>query len=233
MSPAGGKAITPDFIEQNTVLTPAPLVPELRLHLATEATPLWEATEAALEENDLPPPFWAFPWAGGQALARYVIDNAELVAGRRILDFGAGSGIAGLGAAWASAATVIGNDTDPTARIVMEMNAEANGFQDRFRAEIRDMLDEPALADDGGPLFDVILAADVFYERTMASRTLAWLQRHAEAGALVLIGDPGRSFQPKTGLARCAAYDVPVSRALEDTDVRHTSVWRLEKSGAS
>lgn len=227
MTVPGSRLVTPDFIARNTVPAQPPLVPELRLYLATEATALWEVTEAELDERGLPPPFWAFPWAGGQALARFLIDNAELAAGRRVLDLGAGSGIAGLAAAWVSAATVIANDTDAVAGTAMAMNAELNGLSDRFTVEIRDMLDEPVLAADGGALFDLVLAADVLYETSMSKRVLAWLQRHANAGALVLIGDPGRNAHKDDVYDLCARYDVPVPRDLEDREVRRTSVWRL------
>lgn len=228
MSGAAAAPITEAFMLRHTVRTAPPLVPELRLHLAAEFTPLWEATEAELERLGLPSPFWAFAWAGGQALARNVIDNAPLVAGRRILDLGAGSGIAGLAALWASAAAVIANDTDPVAGIAVRLNAEENGLLGGLTVENRDMLEEPVLAADGEPLFDTVLAGDILYERTTATRVRDWLQRHADAGALVLIGDPGRGLQPADGLDLQAQYDIPVPRCLEDAETRQTSVWRLK-----
>lgn len=227
MTAGGTKLITTDFILRNTEALSPPLIPELTLHLATEATPLWQATETELEQNGLPPPYWAFPWAGGQAVARYVIDNAPLVAGRRVLDVGAGSGMVGLAALWASAATVIANDTDPVAATAIALNAETNGLGAGLSIAARDMLDEPVLAEDGGPLYDTVLAGDICYERAMADRMLAWLQRHADAGALVLLGDPGRTYRPTGGISFCAQYDVPVSLEIEDSEMRQTTVWRL------
>jgi predicted nicotinamide N-methyase len=230
MTAGGTKLITTDFILRNTEAISPPLIPELTLHLATEATTLWQATETELEQNGLPPPYWAFPWAGGQAVARYVIDNAPLVAGKRVLDVGAGSGMVGLAALWASAATVISNDTDPVAAIAIALNAETNGLQAGLTIAIRDMLDEPVMAEDGGPLYDTVLAGDICYERSMSDRMQAWLQRHADAGALVLVGDPGRTYQPIGGIALCAHYDVPVSLEIEDSELRRTAVWRLTGS---
>lgn len=227
MTGGGTKLITTDFILRNTKAISPPLIPELTLHLATEATPLWQATETELEQNGLPPPYWAFPWAGGQAVARYVIDNAPLVAGKRVLDVGSGSGMVGLAALWASAATVVCNDTDSVAATAIALNAETNELQAGLNIAIRDMLDEPTMAEDGGPLYDTVLAGDICYERDMADRMLAWLQRHADAGALVLVGDPGRTYQPTGGIALCARYDVPVSLEIEDSELRQTAVWRL------
>ncbi|WP_028467518.1 class I SAM-dependent methyltransferase [Nisaea denitrificans] len=230
MTAGGTKLITTDFILRNTEAISPPLIPELTLHLATEATQLWQATETELEQIGLPPPYWAFPWAGGQAVARYVIDNAPLVAGKRILDVGSGSGMVGLAALWASAAAVIANDTDPVAATAIALNAETNGLQAGLTIAIRDMLDEPVMADDGGPLYDTVLAGDICYERSMSDRMQAWLQRHADVGALVLVGDPGRTYQPIGGIALCAHYDVPVSLEIEDSELRKTAVWRLTGS---
>lgn len=227
MTPGGEASITAEFVLRNTELASPPLVPELTLHLATEIAPLWEATESALQQLGLQPPYWAFAWAGGQALARYVIDHPHLVAGRRVLDIGAGSGIVSLAALWVSAATVIANDIDPVAGLAIRMNAEANGLEPGLSFTGRDMFDEPTLAEDGRPLFDIVLAGDVFYERTMAVRAEAWLRRHAAAGALVLVGDPGRAYLPRDGRLHCATYQVPVSTELEDREIRETSVWQI------
>ncbi|MEP6147978.1 MAG: 50S ribosomal protein L11 methyltransferase, partial [Nisaea sp.] len=147
--------------------------------------------------------------------------------GKRVLDVGAGSGMVGLAALWASAATGIANDTDPGAATAIALNAETNGVQAGLTTAIRDMLDEPTMAEDGGPLYDTVLAGDICYERAMADSMLRWLQRHADAGALVLLGDPGRAYQPTGGIALCARYDVPVSLEIEDSELRQTVVWRL------
>lgn len=215
------------FILANTALKPPSLVPEIRLHLADAALPLWEKTEAELEEVGLPPPYWAFAWAGGQALARHLIDHPGLVAGRRVLDVASGSGVVALACLWASAAHVVANEIDGFALAAIRLNAEANGLQAGLELAGRDMLDEPVLADDGSPLWDVVLAGDVCYEKPMAERMTAWLRRHAAAGALVLMGDPGRTYRPADGLEQLAEYLVPTPRDLEDSDLRRTVVWRV------
>jgi len=215
------------FIRANTIPTHPPLVPELTLHLATDAVALWEMTETELESAGLPPPFWAFAWAGGQALARFIIDTPETVGGRRFLDLAAGGGIAGLAALWASAAHVTANEIDAHAATAIALNAEINGLAAGLEIIKRDMLDEPVLANDGGPLWDVVLAGDVCYERPMAERMLAWLTRHANAGALVLIGDPGRAYLPTIGLQEVARYPVPTPLELEDREIKDTAVLRV------
>lgn len=215
------------FIRANTIPTHPPLVPELTLHLATDAVALWEMTETELESAGLPPPFWAFAWAGGQALARFIIDTPETVGGRRVLDLAAGGGIAGLAALWASAAHVTANEIDAHAATAIALNAEINGLATGLEIIKRDMLDEPVLANDGGPLWDVVLAGDVCYERPMAERMLAWLTRHANAGALVLIGDPGRAYLPTIGLQEVARYPVPTPLELEDREIKDTAVLRV------
>ena len=167
-----------DFIRGNTALHEAPLIPEIRLHLATEIVPIWQMTEEELEKSGLPPPFWAFAWAGGQALARYILDNPAIVSGKSVLDFGAGSGLIGIAA------------------------VENRGWE-------------------------VILVGDMCYERPLAERIEAWLRRLAGEGVEVLIGDPGRTYLPKSGMEKLVSYAVKTTRELEDTDVRNTSVWRL------
>lgn len=216
------------FIRGNTVLKPPSLVPELRLHLADKAVPLWEKTEEELAATDLPPPYWAFAWAGGQALARYLIDHPDVVAGKRVLDVASGSGVAALAALWVSAAHVVANEIDPFAITVIVLNAEANGLAGGLETIERDMLDEPVLADDGHPLYDVVLAGDVCYEKPMAERVIAWLRRHSAAGAVVLMGDPGRSYKPDDGLTWLGEYNVPTPRELEDSDLRRTVVWQVD-----
>ena len=208
------------FVLANTAIAAAPLVPEIRLHLATEVTPLWQATETELARSGLEPPFWAFAWPGGQALARYVLDHPELVRNRRVLDIAAGSGLAAIAAAKAGAARVVANEIDDFAAVALMLNAALNGAA--VELSRRDML--------GGAVdpFDVVLAGDVCYERPMSDRMVPWLRARAAEGALVLMGDPGRAYLPSSGLVELARYDVPTTLELEDRTVRQTVVWRVE-----
>ncbi|MFF5081196.1 class I SAM-dependent methyltransferase [Actinoplanes sp. NPDC000266] len=210
-----------EFIRGNTVLAPVPFVPELSLYQAEEPIALWEKTEEAGAEQ--PPPFWAFAWAGGQALARHVVDHPELVSGRSVLDLATGSGLVAVAAAKVGASPVTANDVDPYSLAAAEVNAEANGV--RIRTVEADLLD----SDDP---YGVVLAGDVFYSREMAARVLPFLRRAASRGSLVLIGDPGRAYLPSEGLTRRASYDVPVPVSLESVPVRHTTVWQLIPAGA-
>ena len=206
------------FIHANTTLAAPPHVPEIRLHLADEAHDLWRRTEEELAEIGLPPPFWAFAWAGGQGLARYVLDNPGLVAGKRVLDFASGSGLVAIAAAKAGAAHVLAADIDPFCAAAIRLNTAANGVEVEFRAG--DMIGE-----DGG--FDIVLAGDVFYDKAFADRLTPWFAGLRQRGADILIGDPGRSYLPKDRLAKLAEYEVPVTRALEDAEVKRTTVWRF------
>ena len=201
------------------MLAAPPLVPEIRLHLAHEALPLWEKTEEQLDEAGLPPPYWAFAWAGGQALARFVLDHPGEVAGRDVLDFAAGSGLVSIAATKAEAATATASDIDGFARSAMGLHALANGVT--LTTTSADMI-----GTDAG--WAAVLVGDAFYEKSLAERLLPWLRTLARRGAAVLIGDPGRSYFPKGGLTLCASYEVPVTRALEDSEHKRTSVWRLE-----
>ncbi|WP_299005758.1 methyltransferase [uncultured Caulobacter sp.] len=207
------------FIRENTRLQAPPHTPELALHLADEVTPIWKLTEEALEEIGLPPPFWAFAWAGGQALARYVLDHPELVAGKRVIDFATGSGIVAVAAMKAGAASVLAADIDVFCEAAVGLNAEANGVEIGFTDQ--NLLDAPP------PPADVLLAGDICYERPMAEAVMAWLTQGRAAGARVLIGDPGRTYFPKDGLEKLAEYQVPTTRELEDLAVKRTSVWTL------
>ena len=206
------------FVRANTGLMAPPLVPEVKLHLAHEALPLWEKTEEELGALGLPPPFWAFAWAGGQALARYVLDNPEIVAGRSVLDFAAGSGLVGIAALKAGASAATASERDPFALAAIDLNAKAN---DAALAA----LDADVIGHDRG--WQVVLVGDAFYEKPLAERLLPWLVRLERTGTTVLIGDPGRTYLPKDRLTRLATYDVPVTRALEDSEIKRTSVWRL------
>lgn len=207
------------FIRRNTALHEPPLVPEVKLHLATEIVPIWQMTEEELEESGLPPPFWAFAWAGGQALSRYILDNPDIVRGKNVLDFGAGSGLIGVAAAKAGAKTVLSADIDNFAVEAIKINATSNGVEVEATAE--DLVD----VENRG--WEVILVGDMCYERPLAERIEAWLRRLAAEGVTVLIGDPGRTYLPKTGLEKLISYAVMTTRELEDTDVRNTSVWRV------
>jgi predicted nicotinamide N-methyase len=207
------------FILQNTRLQAPPHTPELRLHLADEVTPIWRLTEEELGELGLPPPFWAFAWAGGQALARYLLDHPDEVAGKRVVDFATGSGIVAIAAAKAGAADVLAADIDGFCAAAVALNAAANGVAVRFT--------DANLLDAAPPSADVILAADICYEQPLAGLVMAWLGRARAAGTRVLIGDPGRSYFPMSGLTQLAEYRVPTTRELEDAEVKRTGVWEL------
>jgi len=211
------------FIRANTRLQPVPHAPEISLWLADEITPIWRLTEEALGELGLPPPFWAFAWAGGQALSRYILDHPQEVAGKRVLDFAAGSGLVGVAAMQAGAARVLCADIDSFCQAAVAANAQANGVALDFTG--RDLLDAAP------PDVDVICAGDICYEKPMTEAVLAWLaQARAQArarGTRVLIGDPGRTYFPRTGLDFLAEYRVPTTRELEDQEIKRSSVWAM------
>jgi predicted nicotinamide N-methyase len=206
------------FVRRQTVLNTAPLVPEIRLHLASRVAPLWHATAQTLAAQDVPPPYWAFAWPGGQALARYVLDHPETVRGRRVLDFAAGSGLVGIAAARAQAGVVTAADIDAHAAAAIALNAEANGMA--IAVTTADLIDCPSS-------WDVVLAGDVCYEQPMAGRTIAWLRVLAAAGTAVLLGEPGRTYHPQDGLQELARYQVPTSLELETRTQYETLVWRV------
>ncbi len=239
-----------DFIRTNTSIMAPPLVPEVRLHLAHEAVPLWQKTEDDLGLMGLPPPFWAFAWAGGQALARHVLDCSELVRGKRVIDLASGSGLVGIAALKAGAASVLAADIDAFAVAAIAMNGELNfpppcgegqGWGsashaanhpppqplptkgEGLRVTSDDLLSEPP------PPCDVILVGDLFYEKDLAARVIAWLAEAEGRGIVTLIGDPGRSYLPRERLERLAEYLVPVTRDLEDAEIKRTCVWRLKR----
>ena len=206
------------FIRANTRVLPVPHAPEIRLHLADEATELWHKTEEELGRLGLPPPFWAFAWAGGQALARYLLDRPEVVRDKRVLDFASGSGLVAIAAARAGAASVEASDVDAFAIAAIGLNAALNCV--RVEARAADLVGH-----DGG--FDAVLAGDIFYDRDIAEPVTEWLSGLARRGVTVLIGDPGRSYLDQDRLERLATYEVPVTRALEDSEVKKSSVWRF------
>lgn len=206
------------FIRANTTLMTPPHVPEIRLHLADEAHDLWQRTEDELAVIGLPPPFWAFAWAGGQGLARFILDNPEAVAGKHVLDFASGSGLVAIAALKAGAARVIAADIDPFCAAAIRLNLAANATEASFT-------DSDLIGTDDG--WDVLLAGDVFYDRAFADRLVPWFSSLRRRGAEILIGDPGRSYLPRQDLTALAVYEVPVTRALEDAEVKKTTVWRL------
>jgi predicted nicotinamide N-methyase len=206
------------FILAQTAIAAPPLVPEIRLHLATEITPIWEATEATLAAMNLPPPYWAFAWAGGQALTRFLVDHPDWVAGKRVLDFAAGSGLSAIGAAKAGAALVQAAEIDDFALAAIALNARINDVA-------IDLVREDLIGAE--PRWDVVLAGDVCYERPMAERVIAWFRALASRGVAILMGDPGRAYLPQSGLLELARYQVPTSLELEDRTQRETIVWRL------
>ena len=207
------------FVRRNTAITAPPLVPEIRLHLATEITPIWQATEETLARSALPPPFWAFAWAGGQALARYLLDHPEAVAGRSVLDFGAGSGLVAIAAAKAGAASVLAAEIDHFAAAAIAANAALNA--------VMIVLTTADVLDTCDPRWEVVTAGDVCYERPMADRVTAWLRVLAGRGSLVLLGDPGRAYLPTRRMRERARYLVPTSRELEDRENRDGIVWEV------
>jgi predicted nicotinamide N-methyase len=206
-----------DFIRANTRLQRPPHAPELELHLADEITPIWRLTEEELESLGVPPPFWAFAWAGGQALARWILDHPEEVAGKRVLDFASGSGMVAIAAMKAGAACCLASDIDAFCAAAVAVNAAVNGVEIAFTNA--DLLDAPP------PDMEVTCAGDVCYEKPMAERVIAWLAQAHRQGARVLIGDPGRSYFPREGLVRLADYQVATTRELEDMAVKRTGVW--------
>lgn len=207
------------FIRHNTRVRTVPHAPEISLWLADEVTPIWRLTEEALGEIGLAPPFWAFAWAGGQGLARWVLDHPQEVAGKRVLDFATGSGLVGIAALKAGATSVLCADIDPFCGAAVTLNGALNGVTLAFTAD--DLLDVPA------PDVEVICAGDVFYEGPMAERVMAWLTLAHCRGIRVLVGDPIRTYFPRSGFDLLAEYQVETTRELEDTAVKRTRVWSL------
>jgi predicted nicotinamide N-methyase len=216
--PPGAQADPFAFIRRETIIEAPPLVPEIRLHLATEITPIWQATEATLAREGLPPPYWAFAWPGGQALARTILDDPAIVAGRRVLDFAAGSGLVAIAAAKAGARSVVAAEIDRFAAAAIALNAGLNDVV--LPVTLEDVVGS------AGP-WDLVLAGDVCYERPMAERVTAWLRDLVKRNIEVMIGDPGRSYLPRSGLQQVACHRVPTSLELEDRMERETVIWRL------
>ena len=215
-----------DIIQAGTELGCVPLVPEVRLHLASEPIGLWQQLELAAGRTGLDPPFWGFAWAGGQALARYVLDHPEAVAGHREIDVASGCGLVAIAAAMAGAAEVTAYDTDPLAAAAVTLNSAANGVT--VHSACDDILDRDRFPAAGT---GVVLVADAFYQRELAARMLAFAQRSQARGAAVLVGDFGRAYLPRDRLRPLATYDVPGLGELESTDVKRTTVWALPGPG--
>ncbi|MBW8733993.1 MAG: methyltransferase [Asticcacaulis sp.] len=209
------------FIEANTAPSPVPSVPEIRLWQASAVTPIWEMTESELDRAQLPPPFWAFPWAGGQALARYLLDHPDTVRGKTVVDIASGSGLVAIAAAMAGAASVIANDIDSYSAAAIALNADLNGVA--IAVETGDLL-------AGAPrAVDVYLAGDIAYEKSMSSAMLSFFSRAAAQGSSVLIGDPHRSYFPE-GLKRMADYDIVTVADIEDSGIKAATVWAIGKA---
>jgi predicted nicotinamide N-methyase len=206
------------FILGNTSVMAPPHVPEIRLHLADEAHDLWLKTEEELEAIGLPPPFWAFAWAGGQGLARYILDHPASVAGKRVVDFASGSGLVAIAAANAGAASVLAADIDPWTETAIELNSRLNDVTLDFSGA--DLIGTALDA-------DILLAGDVFYDKGFADRLIPWFVDLTRAGATIIVGDPGRAYCPRDRMHPLATYQVPVTRALEDAEVKKTTVWRF------
>lgn len=209
------------FIRRETTVKPVPHAEEIRLHVADEAMALWQKTEEDLGELGLDPPFWAFAWAGGQGLARYILDTPSLVAGKDVIDFACGSGLVGIAAMLAGAKSCRAVDIDPFAIAAAGLNADLNGV--RLDLEIADLTRQAT------PAADVVFCGDVFYDRQMAGAVIGFLDRLFAAGITVLVGDPGRSYLPKGRLTELGVYEVPVVGALEDNEIKKTAVYRVGK----
>ena len=211
-----------EIVRGSTLLLPVPLVPEIVLRQASEPMGVWQHTERATGRTGLEPPFWAFAWAGGQALARYLLDHPEAVAGRHAIDVASGSGLVAIAAAMAGAAAVTAYDNDPLAAAAITVNAAANGVTIlAARADVRIQDDLPS------PGIDLVLVADAFYERDLAVEVLRLAERARARGAAVLVGDLGRAYLPRARLVPLASYDVPGLAAMEDADVKRTTVWTM------
>lgn len=207
------------YVAGNSVVQTAPLVPEIKLHLADERAPLWTKTQRDLWDDGIVLPYWAFAWAGGQALARLLLDEPERVRGKRVLDFASGSAISGIAAKLSGAAHVLAADIDPLAAVAAQMNADANDIT--LDTSTDDLVGQSLAG------FDVIIAGDICYEQSVAERVRDWLAEEARAGREVLIGDPGRTFLPRKDLEPVIGYGVKSARDLDDTDVRNARVWRF------
>ncbi|MDP6691651.1 MAG: 50S ribosomal protein L11 methyltransferase [Alphaproteobacteria bacterium] len=206
------------FIVANTVVQSTALLPEIKLRLASEDMPIWQMNDEEREAAGVPLPYWAFAWAGGQALARYFLDWPGTVRGKTVLDMGAGCGLEAIAAAMAGARVVTAADTDPFAIAATKLNAELNGMRVETTAE--DLIGRTGD-------WDIVMIGDLFFEQPLAKHLEAWLRGLHETGVEILIGDPQRTFLPRRGLEKLATFAVPTTSALEDSDLRNASVWRM------
>jgi predicted nicotinamide N-methyase len=211
-----------DFIRTQTRILSPSILPEIRLHLAAEFTPLWQMTEDRLRQSNLPPPFWAIAWPGGQGSARYILDNPDIVKGKRVVDFAAGSGLIAIAAMTAGAKSALAVDIDPLAIAAIGLNAEINHV-DVKTSEGLDLTTPYTKA-------EVIIAGDICYQQAMSATLIRWLRLCAEGGVFVLLSDPGRAYVPQEGLIKLASYAMPTSRDIEDQDTRTATVWRMEET---
>jgi predicted nicotinamide N-methyase len=209
------------FIRAQTQILSPSILPEIKLHLAAEVTPLWQLSEERLRASDLPPPYWAFAWPGGQGAARYILDNPDLVKGRRVVDFAAGSGLGAIAAMKAGAKSALAVDIDALAIEAIKLNAEINQVSVQTSEGLN--LDSPFAK------ADVVIAGDVCYQQAMGAKVTRWLRLCAESGTLVLLSDPGRAYVPQENMVKLASYNVPTSRDIEDRDMRTVTVWRMER----
>jgi len=220
---ARARQATPEIIRAGTRLRSVPLVPDIRLYQASDPISLWQRTELTSGRTGLEPPFWAFAWAGGLALARYLLDHPETVRGRHAIDIASGSGLVAIAAAKAGAAAVTAYDIDPVAAVAIRMNAAANGAT--VLAVCADVLDQDNLSACGA---DLVLVADAFYQPELAGKVVRFAERGHARGAAVLVGDFGRDYLPRDRLTPLASYDVPGQRMLEGDDIKRTTIWALQ-----
>jgi predicted nicotinamide N-methyase len=206
------------FILENTKPIAPPLVPEIILRLAEESLPIWQKTEDELGELNVPPPYWAFAWAGGQAVSRYLLDHRDVCEGRQVLDLGSGSGLSAIAAAKAGASRVLAADIDKLALAACSVNAVANAVT--VETTDKDLLSGPP------PKASIVIVGDLFYERELAERVLSFIEAAKSEGCSVYIGDPRRSYFPEGKFTPLAVYEVPVTRELEDYEIKRTTVWR-------
>lgn len=211
------------FILENTSPLPCLNIPSIKLYQADEVHKLWHMTEAEMGKIDLPPPYWAFPWAGGEALALYILENPETVKGKKVLDFASGSGLVGIAAKQAGALSVLSNDIDAFACEAIRLNARLN--------KVSVAIENDNLVNKGQTLknaFDVILAGDVFYDKIMSETVIKWFQCFDRSRTAIFVGDPARAYLPEKLLERKATFNLRVSKAIEDKSSKDVTIWQVK-----